>query len=336
MSSRQKLIDAVTLRQILIERYSRGEAKSLSKVLTKMDKAIAKIVGSKFGKTRSIFLSRQVEKLAQSFLRDYSDDMLKGLESFTLKEAKYAEDLLAKSTAASVIKRAPIPALKKAVRKRPMELLIDGNIKKVTIEQAVKQFSKNQSKRIGQIIKDGANSGVTTPQMVKEIREIVKTRTKTQAAALVRTTTNHMSTVAMEEAFSGNDELLEGWQWVAVLDSRTSLTCAGLDGKRFELKSDQSKPPIHWGCRSRWIPRVKPEFDLGSEVGGERAAMNGAQPANTTYGGWLGRQDKGVQNEVLGSTRAKLFRSGKLSISKFTDRKGNVLTLDQLAQRNSL
>tara|TARA_B100000795_G_scaffold269690_1_gene259950 strand:- start:102 stop:1112 length:1011 start_codon:yes stop_codon:yes gene_type:complete len=336
MSSRQKLIDAVTLRQILIERYSRGEAKSLSKVLTKMDKAIAKIVGSKFGKTRSIFLSRQVEKLAQSFLKDYTDDMLKGLESFTLKEAKYAESLLLAGTAAAVIKKAPIAVLKKAVRQRPMELLIDGSIKKVTIEQAIKQFSKNQSKRIGQIIKDGANSGATSTQMVRDIKDIVRTRTTTQAAALVRTTTNHMSTVAMEEAFSNNDDLLDGWQWVAVLDSRTSLTCAGLDGKKFTLKSDQSKPPIHWGCRSRWIPMVKSEFDLGSEVDGERASIDGPQPSNTTYGGWLGRQNKGVQNEVLGSTRAKLFRSGKLSIGKFTDRKGNVLTLDQLAQRNSL
>jgi hypothetical protein len=55
-----------------------------------------------------------------------------------------------------------------------------------------------------------------------------------------------------------------------------------------------------------------------------------------TYGGWLKKQPASVQDEVLGIERAKLFRSGKLSIGKFTDDTGKVYTLDQLKKLEPL
>jgi len=61
------------------------------------------------------------------------------------------------------------------------------------------------------------------------------------------------------------------------------------------------------------------------------AAENiGTVPARTTYPQWLRRQPKEFQDEVLGKTRAKLWRSGKFTLDKFVDSSGKTLTLEQL------
>ncbi len=56
----------------------------------------------------------------------------------------------------------------------------------------------------------------------------------------------------------------------------------------------------------------------------------GQVSAETKYSGWLRRQPKDFQNEVLGVERAKLFRGGKVSLDRFVDNSGGVITLDKL------
>jgi len=48
----------------------------------------------------------------------------------------------------------------------------------------------------------------------------------------------------------------------------------------------------------------------------------------------LRKQSPEFQNKVLGTERAKLFRNGKLSIDRFTNDKGQILTLKQLKKEN--
>lgn len=59
----------------------------------------------------------------------------------------------------------------------------------------------------------------------------------------------------------------------------------------------------------------------------------GTVPARMNYQTWLGRQTAEFQDEVLGSTRGKLFRKGKLSLDKFVDRSGHRYTLEELRRR---
>ena len=335
MSTKQAMIDAVTLRQILMERYSKGEARRLYKHIRRLDNLLEKKVLAKYGKERAVILGKEVEKISNELLTLYGNDLIASLESFAVKESEFAKQLLIASTSATSIKSPSLLSVKKSVNSQTMNLLVGGKLQKVTINQAIKQFSTAQSKKIGQIIKDGSLSGRTTDEMVEEISDLVRARTRQQAETLVRTTTNKTATGAREATFDENDDIFDGWQWLSTLDSRTSLTCAGLDGKKFQ-EGKQSKPPIHWGCRSSFIRLVKPEFDLGSEIEGKRSSDSGYVSAKLTYGGWLKKQGKPVQVEVLGTKRAKLFRSGEVSISNFTDRSGQTLTLDQLEAKNSL
>jgi hypothetical protein len=70
------------------------------------------------------------------------------------------------------------------------------------------------------------------------------------------------------------------------------------------------------------------------QVRQEWAAKNiGSVPAKTNYQEFLKRQPASFQDEVLGVTKGKLFRSGDLEVSNFVDRAGNEQNLKQLASR---
>jgi hypothetical protein len=58
-------------------------------------------------------------------------------------------------------------------------------------------------------------------------------------------------------------------------------------------------------------------------------------PAATSYQEWLKRQSKEFQEDVLGKTKARLFRDGKLPLDKFVNRLGDELTLAELAGMHS-
>lgn len=65
----------------------------------------------------------------------------------------------------------------------------------------------------------------------------------------------------------------------------------------------------------------------------EWAAANvGRVPADVNYNDWLKRQSQQFQEEVLGVTKARLFREGRVTLDQFVDRRGNELTLAQLAE----
>ena len=130
-----------------------------------------------------------------------------------------------------------------------------------------------------------------------------------------------------------------------------------------ELKPSGVRPPAHINCRSIMTAILSPEGLIGNRpfvldtrtpdkrridfreeakrtgrtekaVRDQWTAENiGRLPAATTYGEFLGRQSAAFQDEVLGPTRGKLFRTGKIELSEFVDRRGSELTLEQLAQR---
>ena len=122
----------------------------------------------------------------------------------------------------------------------------------------------------------------------------------------------------------------------------------------------RARPPAHPNCRSVMVAALDPQGVVGDRPfvrdtrrRGERevdfrkrARENGTTvaqerrkwadenigqvPAKTSYNDWLKTQPASFQDEVLGTTKARLFRKGGLTLDKFVDRKGTELTLDQL------
>lgn len=113
--------------------------------------------------------------------------------------------------------------------------------------------------------------------------------------------------------------------------------CAPLDGKEWTKagnaighKFPYPNYPLHFNCRCLIIPVV-----LDGPQGGTRASADGQVPASQTFDGWLERQSKARQNEILGKGRAKLYRDGKITLSDLVRGNGSPLTLNELRSKYS-
>ena len=196
--------------------------------------------------------------------------------------------------------------------------------------------------------------------------------TRRAAMAITRTSVNAFTNEARRELFRQNDDIIKEELYVATLDNRTTNICASLDGEKFPV-AEGPYPPLHINCRSLRVaafdgdflgsrpfktsterqlvdefkqqkgitkrgtsrdslPRgTKGEFDQFSR--GRVRELTGTTPQTTTYQQWLGRQSAAFQNDVLGTTRGKLFRNGDLELKKFVNRNGDDIPLNVLAQQ---
>jgi hypothetical protein len=142
--------------------------------------------------------------------------------------------------------------------------------------------------------------------------------------------------------YEANKDIVKGVQIVATLDNRTTEICMSEDGKVYDV-GDGPRPPFHFNCRTTTTPVLKSLREMGfkSPTGkplskATRASVNGQVPARQTYGSWLKRQPKAVQEDALGVEKARLFRHGDLTVDRFVDDRRNVLTLDELRRREGL
>ena len=197
--------------------------------------------------------------------------------------------------------------------------------------------------------------------------------TRRQVMAVVRTAVMHVSHSARNEFIKDNSDIITSEQFTATLDSRTTLVCAGNDGKIFPVGKGP-QPPLHYQCRSLRVPALDPELmgerparphtdrqllrEFSEEQGFKpvlkrdglprgmkgkydayaaqrKRELIGRVPATRSYQDWMTKQSTEFQNDTLGRTRATLFRKGDLTLDKFTDRAGNELSLSQLAKREA-
>lgn len=206
-------------------------------------------------------------------------------------------------------------------------------------------------------IRDAVRIGYVENQSISEIVKRVRgTRAKgysdgiieidrRHAEAVVRTAISHTAAFTRNRFLDANNDLIKAVVWTSTLDSRTSEGCRLRDGLQYtpgEHKPIGHKVPwlsgpgqLHWNCRSTSVPVTKSWAELGGVDIGEfnpatRAAMDGAVPGETTFADWIKKQSAARQDEILGPTRGKLMRDGKLTLDRFYNDRGRYLTLEQL------
>lgn len=195
--------------------------------------------------------------------------------------------------------------------------------------------------------------------------------TRRGTAAVIRTMVNGLSNAAKGEFYKANQSVIAAEVWMATLDGRICPVCMGLDGQRFKV-GEGRRPPAHVGCRCVRVAvlasdvlgnrPMKPVTERGllrefSKLEGLQAPtkrvnlprgfkgkfdifsrrrvreLTGTTPARMTYAEFLRKQSVEFQNDVLGKTKARLFRTGKIGIRRFTDRRDDTLTLSELAKK---
>lgn len=214
-------------------------------------------------------------------------------------------------------------------------------------------FEANDRRRMMDEIRQGLLFDETPTQIVRRIfgtralggvdgaREI----TRRGAQTLAQTSTSAITNATRQLLYRENKRIIQKELYVATLDSRTTPVCQSLDGQEFPVGVGPT-PPIHMNCRSIRVPVVD-----GRRLGSRPASTNfkdrlgklrgparrrevaklvGKVPATTTYQDFLTRADVPFQNNVLGPTRARLFRAGEFDVQGFVDNSGQRFTLRQL------
>ncbi len=337
MSSNAALIDAATRHQIFVQRYAAGReqeaAEFISRLMREVERRLAGGV-TELSQARLQQLIVELRLYASELFEGFEQSVIDEMMEFVEYEAGFTQRMLDTNVQATTA--VPnVTQMQSAIFTSVMDLEPTRGYR---IRDALAIFGQKKAEQIVQGIRDGIALGDTTDQIRRNVTDLERLQ-KNQASSLVRTITNHVSVQARDLTLRENEDLFDGYEWVATLDSRTSLICASRDGKIYPFGDNPQvspKPPAHFSCRSTIIPVVKPEFDLAAGVTGLRPAKSadGVEQvrADTTYEQWLRRQPARFQDEILGSARGQLFRKGNLSIGRFVDDQGRTLTLDELRQ----
>ena len=129
-----------------------------------------------------------------------------------------------------------------------------------TVGDYVSKMSLTARNMLLRGIKDGLSEG----ELVKLLKEKMGDQTEVFIAQTVRTKTTEIYNAARKTFYDTDPiarEIIEAFQYSAIMDSRTSDVCRYLDGKIFlkgEL-TDRITPPLHNWCRSVLVPITRYE-----------------------------------------------------------------------------
>ncbi len=234
------------------------------------------------------------------------------------------------------------------------------------VSKAFRGIAVDQAERFGQVVRNGLLTGETTPSIAKRligrlqfgdygplsVKQLAAAGgeltavANNQVMALVRTSINQVANAASQQVYEANQDITKKYRYIATLDTKTSARCRALDGREFEYGKGPT-PPQHFNCRSTTVP-VLDYNQLGKDLGienlepppsGKRAASGGMVPSDTTYGEWLKKQPRSVQNDAIGADKVPYFNKladkygAKDAMAKLVRDDGSELTLEQLRKR---
>lgn len=342
MASNAFLLDATSRHMLHLQRVAGGNVKDILPLLNDMrDRVVSRIARDELtlaeaGRMRILLGDlTQITNDLESSISGTLDDQARALAEY---EAGFTERMLAQASTVS-IQGVSAEAVAAAVTDRPMSLLRGKAKQQLTIDQAVTRFARGVNRDVTTAIQQGIVAGEPTDKIARNVQLMVNNRSRAQAEALVRTSTNHAANVAREELYRQNADVVAGERFVAVFDSRTTDTCAGFDGEVFPL-GEGPMPALHYGCRSTRIVELRDEFQTDIDGQGRRTVA-GPVGAQKTFGGWLHDQPAEFQRDFFekfdnGDVRYQLFSQGGLKIDQFTDAQGATLSLDELRAREPM
>ncbi len=335
MTSHQRLLERLTRHQIQIQRFGGSQVKKALPILRQLARDLRQRIqagdATEFQMGRMVALERDIRALVATASDGIQQAL--GLEEFAVEEAQFAQRLLGASVSVDLAEGLDLDAVRAITTRRQMRLVSGKAVKNLTIPQLWQEFSEGAGRDAMRAVQAGVLEGKTQSDMAREVAQLVQTRSRRQAETVVRTAVNGVGGAARDHVYRDNADILEGERFLATLDSRVTLTCAGYDQTVHPL-GQGPRPPLHYGCRSLRVPVVKEEYRIAAL--GERASMDGPVSNQLSFGGFLRNQSAEWQDDFLGPQRAKLFREGTIKIEQFTDNLGRPLTLDQLRQRYDL
>lgn len=293
-------------------------------------------------------LINEISAIQSGIYTEYSEDLLGQLELFSFNEGDFEIDNLddvIMSNGVNLVRPAD-SQLWAAATQNPLIFTNSNNTS--LLEPMISNWSASEINRVSGIITTGFATGQTNQQIAQMItgkNGTLNKQTLRNNKTIVRTATNHVSSMARDRTMQENSDIVIGYEWISTLDDRTSTTCRSLDGQEFKFKDKgyKPKPPAHPNCRSATAPVLDNRYaiDDSDATRASKGSKGGKQvDANMTYYSFLKSQPKSFQDDVLGPTRSALLRNGGLTADEFArlsvDQKFRPLTLDEMKAKNPM
>lgn len=136
--------------------------------------------------------------------------------------------------------------------------------------------------------------GEGVAQTAKDLAERMQV-SYSSAERIVRTESSFVTHQATWDGYKASG-VVEQYEYLATLDSRTSEICRDMDGRVFRLSEKQvgvNYPPLHPNCRSTVVPYFDDEDDPGERIARDADGEVYHVPGNMTYSEWYERYVRG-------------------------------------------
>lgn len=325
--------------QIWLQQNASHEVNELAPFIQQMRDEVKKKVRA-FGddsRTRQNLekLLKDLNAILSGITGDWETKLTEDLQAL----AKYESDWVAKTLQVAVKTELVTPSPEQvwsAIKFNPLDL----DHKPADFIALMSGWGATEVNRLVMGVKAGFVQGLTTRQIAHNVVGAggLADISQRNAATVVRTALNHVSTEAREMVYKKNSDIVKKYEIVATLDSRTSTICRYYDGQKYEV-GEGPLPPFHPNCRTTTAPVLSSEFDF-LDAGAKRAARGadgGEQVnANTTYYEFLKQQPAWFQDKALGPVRGSIFRNAGMTTEEFrkasVDGFGRPLTLKEMAE----
>ena len=381
MTYNEQIYDSLVRRQTYMLRYARNTTKESINILKATEKQIRLLV---LGYADDYAGLQATSAEARALFKQMEQEILSARQEAWVQIQEQVPEEFAQFAAlesAAMVRaiEAPFPIdlglqtlspkhLNAIVKSQPFE----GR----TLSEWLKRAEDVDVDRIVRNAKNGMIKGLTPTQVARSVmgsaeldyRDGQVRKVFNDLEATYLTVTNGIGNQIKQDIYAENADIIETEYYVATLDIRTTVECAGNDGKTFK-RGEGPIPPLHFRCRSLRIPYINPEalrkrgFDATSNsefldkfaeennLGriasyddlprGYKAAYNkwarietrnkvGQVPATQNFDQFLRNQSVAFQNEYLGIRKAEIFRQGNLTLDQFVTKEGYELTIPDL------
>ena len=347
-TANDKLLSSAIRNAVEVDRFSEAQVREIMVYLNQhvypdirdsIERGLANVAGTHtpYGLARNARLRTMQEDITQISRSGYSSlykDTASDFDEFARLQSLITTDSVraALPSVINVTLNNITPAQASAIiRSTPFE----GKI----LSSWYSDLSNSMQRNITQQLNIGLIQGESIQQLTRRIsgKGGVFDLSRRNTEAVVRTSTNHVSTQTREQTFAENSDIVDKIQWVSTLDNRTTPICQSLDGTVYEIGVGP-RPPAHFRCRSTITPVLKSfeRFGLKDPSPSTRASMDGQVSEKLNYEQWLKKQDIKIQNDALGKRKGELFRQGKVGVKDLVNNRGRPLTLKELAKKNNI
>lgn len=362
-TANEKLQSQAISHQVDLQHYSNGEVRKIIALLNRadadlvarLDSALQRLDGSSFTVRHMTAILSSVRELNREIFAELGETLQGDLGNLAQFELDHQAASFSTAIPGEVLAVHPLASVSmEQVRNIAFSRPFQGRL----LSEWLDGLEQSRTIQIRDAIRIGMVEGQNTSQIVQRIRgtraegyaDGLLQRTRRDVETIVRTAVSHVSGVGRDAFYGANTDLIKAERWLSTLDGRTTPACRIRDNLQYtpvEHKPIGHKVPwlsgpgrLHMCCRSMSVPVTKSWRELGLDFDeinpSTRASMDGQVPADMSYAGWLKGQSPARQDQILGPTRGKLYRDGKLEMDRFYNDKGRFLTLEQLAERGDI